>query len=270
MKFMYGNRCGFSPDKYRQPDPLDPEVQSRIPKFIRQIQEQIRKSGIPGLNLRAERDEAVRALTIKLLDFTDLWTCKIGIATKEGWLAFGWQKVMASIPWLSASRLWVALSDLQNSGLFASNQRLADPRYITKDANKKSGYAVSDKGFTEQFWTAFRQLRRWKHEAEAKAKRTTERAAKAGKTLQDFYKKTWCSTGKVSVKQMAAAGIVKTQSQIPGATATAPAGPSANAIKMMLHAKLAELGFKDAYVRAQKLFDEFGADALTNTEQFVS
>jgi hypothetical protein len=39
---------------------------------------------------------------------------------------------------------------------------------------------------------------------------------------------------------------------------------------MILMDKLINLGCKDAYVRAQKLFDEFGADALMNTEQFVS
>lgn len=272
MKFMYGNRCGFSPDKYRQPEPLDPEVLSRIPKFIRQIQEQIRNGGIPGLNLRAERDEAVRALAIELLNLTDLWTGKIGIPTKEGWLAFGWKRVLARLPWYSESRLWEALKVLQNHGLFGSNQRLADPRYITKDDTKKSGYAVSDKGFTEAFWTAFRQLRRWKHEAEAKAKRTTEKAAKAGKTLQDFYKKTWCGTTKTAVKQLAAAGMAKAEKEQPGATAPAglPVGPSANAVKMILMDKLIKLGFKDAYARAQKLFAEFGADSLINTEQFVS
>ena len=272
MKFMYGNRCGFSPDKYRQPDPLDPEVQSRIPKFIRQIQEQIRKSGIPGLNLRAERDEAVRALAIDLLNLTDLWTGKIGIPTKDGWLAFGWKRVLARLPWYSESRLWEALKVLQNHGLFGSNQRLADPRYITKDDTKKSGYAVSDKGFTEAFWTAFRQLKRWKHEAEAKAQRTAEKAAKAGKTLQDFYKRTWCATSKQSVKQLSAAGISKTEDATPGAASSSPVlvGPSANAVKMMLMDKLIKLGFKDAFARAQKLFAEFGADALTNTEQFVS
>jgi hypothetical protein len=150
--------------------------------------------------------------------------------------------------------------------------RLADPRYITKDDTKKSGYAVSDKGFTEAFWTAFRQLRRWKHEAEAKAKRTTEKAAKAGKTLQEFYKRTWCATSKQSVKQLAAAGIAKTEQTAPGTTAPSsiPIGPSANAVKMILMDKLIKLGFADAYARAQKLFDEFGADSLINTEQFVS
>ena len=272
MKFMYGNRCGFSPDKYRQPEPLDPEVLSRIPKFIRQIQDQIRKGGIPGLNLRAERDEAVRALTIELLNLTDLWTGKIGIPTKDGWLAFGWKRVLARLPWYSESRLWEALKVLQNHGLFGSNQRLADPRYITKDETKKSGYAVSDKGFTEAFWTAFRQLRRWKHEAEAKAKRTTEKAAKAGKTLQDFYKRTWCSTTKQFVKQLAAAGIAKIEqaTSYPTGSSSVPVGPSANAVKMMLTDKMIKLGFKDAFTRAQKLFDEFGAAALVNTEQFVS
>ncbi len=272
MKFTHGNRCGFSPDKYRQPEPLDPDVLYRIPKFIRQIQEQIRKGGIPGLNLRAERDEAVRALVIELLNLTDLWTGKIGIPTREGWLAFGWKRVLARLPWYSESRLWEALKVLQNQGLFGSNQRLADPRYITKDDTKKSGYAVSDKGFTEAFWTAFRQLRRWKHEAEAKAKRTAEKAAKAGKTLQDFYKRTWCNTSKQSVKQLAGARIAKTEQTAPGTTAPSsiPIGPSANAVKMILMDKLINLGCKDAYVRAQKLFDEFGADALMNTEQFVS
>lgn len=272
IKFNTGNRCGFTKNQFRQPNPLALEVQSRIPKFIRQMQDEIKSNGIPGLNLRAERDEAVRALTIKLLDFTDLWTGKIGIATKDGWLAFGWQKVMANIPWLSESRSWVALNDLQKSGLFGSNQRLADPRYITKDSAKKSGYAVSDKGFTDAFWTAFRQTKRWKHEAEAKAKRTAEKAAKAGKTLQDFYKKTWCNTSKTSVKQMTAAGILKTQSQTSDVTPakTEQSGPSANAVKMILADKLIKLGFKDAFTRAQKLFDEFGAGALTNTEQFVS
>lgn len=272
IKFNTGNRCGFTKNHFRQPNPLSLEVQSRIPKFIRQMQAEIQSNGIPGLNLRAERDEAVRALTIKLLDFTDLFTGKIGIATKDGWLAFGWQKIMAGIPWLSESRLWVALNDLQNFGLFDSNQRLADPRYITKDPAKKSGYAVSDKGFTDAFWTAFRQTKRWKHEAEAKAKRTAEKAAKAGKTLQDFYKKTWCNTRKISVKQMTAAGITKTEQATLGAAtpSSAPTGPSANAVKMMLMDKLIKLGFKDAFARAQKLFDEFGASALVNTEQFVS
>ena len=158
------------------------------------------------------------------------------------------------------------------SDLKGEVQRLADPRYITKDDTKKSGYAVSDKGFTEAFWTAFRQLRRWKHEAEAKAKRTTEKAAKAGKTLQEFYKRTWCATSKQSVKQLAAAGIAKTEQSTPGAAtpSSAPVGPSANAVKMILMDKLIKLGFKDAFDRAQKLFAEFGAAALTNTEQFVS
>ena len=272
MKFMFGNRCGFTPDKYRQPEPLDPEVLSRIPKFIRQIQDQIRKSGIPGLNLRAERDEAVRALTIELLNLTDLWTGKIGIPTKDGWLAFGWKRVLARLPWYSESRLWEALKVLQLHGLFGSNQRLTDPRYITKDETKKSGYAVSDKGFTEAFWTAFRQLRRWKHEAEAKAKRTTEKAAKAGKTLLDFYKRTWCSTTKQFVKQLAAAGIAKIEqaTSYPTGSSSVPVGPSANAVKMMLTDKLIKLGFKDAFARSQKLFEEFGAAALVNTEQFVS
>lgn len=270
MKFTHGNRCGFSTDKYRQPEPLDSEIQRRIPKFIRQIQEEIRRSGISGLNLRAERDEAVRALAIELLNLTDLWTGKIGIPTKDGWLAFGWKRVLARLPWYSESRLWEALKVLQNRGLFGSNQRLADPRYITKDDTKKSGYAVSDKGFTEAFWTAFRQLKRWKHEAEASAQRTAEKAAKAGKTLQDFYKRNWCATSKQSVKQLAAAGIAKAEQEQLGAASAAAVGPSANAVKMILMDKLIKLGFKDAYARAQKLFDEFGADSLINTEQFVS
>ena len=264
-QFKTGNRCGHNPLNYRQPESLAPDVLTHIPKFILQLQDEIRKNGIPGINLRSERDEAVRALAITLLTYTDLWTGKIGIATKEGWLAFGWQKILVNIPWLSESRLWVALRDLQDSGLFSSNQRLTDPRYITKDATRKSGYAVSDKGFTESFWTAFRQLRRWKHEAKAKAKRTAEKAAKTGKTLQDFYKKNWCSTLKQSVKQLTAAGMAKAER-----TETATIGPSANAVKMMLADKLIKLGIKDAFQRAQKLFDEFGAVALTNTEQFVS
>ncbi|NCC02206.1 MAG: hypothetical protein EOM34_16400 [Clostridia bacterium] len=262
-KFDFGNRCGFSPDLFRQPTPLSPDIKSRMPKFINQIQSEIKANGVPGLAIRGERDESVRALLCVLLDYCDLWTCKIGIPTKKGWLAFGWKTILNRLPWLSESRLYEALGVIRKNGLFDSNQRLSDPRFITKDATKKSGYSVSDKGFTEVFWTAFRQTKRWKHEAEAKAKRTAEQAAKAGKNLQDFYKKVWCSTTKAVVKQMAAAGIVKTETH-------APVAPSANAVKMMLHAKLAELGFKDAYVRAQKLFEEFGAAALINTEQFVS
>lgn len=74
------------------------------------------------------------------------------------------------------------------------------------------------------------------------------------------------------MKQLAAAGIAKTEQATPGAAtpSSAPAGPSANAVKMMLMDKLIKLGFKDAFDRAQKLFAEFGAAALTNTEQFVS
>lgn len=270
VKFTHGNRCGFSLNQFRQPEALDPEVQNRIPKFIRQIQYSIRVGGIPGLKLRAERDEAVRALTIELLNLTDLWTGKIGIPTKDGWLAFGWKRVLRRLPWYSESRLWEALKVLQKHGLFGSNQRLADPRYITKDDRKKSGYAISDKGFTETFWTAFRQLKRWKHESDAKAKRTAEKAAKVGKTLQDFYKRTWCSTTKGSVKQLTAAGMTKTSISVPTGIGESVSRPSANAIKMQLTVKLANLGIKDAYDRASKLFDEFGAAVLINTEQFLS
>lgn len=270
MKFLYGNRCGHSPEKFRQPDPL-PEEAARMPLFIQEMQEEIRKNGIPGLNLRSERDEAARALAIVALDNTDLYTARMGTATPQGWLAYGWKRIHKRLPWLSESRFFQALRDFKEAGMIESNQRLTDARFISKDTSKPSGYAVSDKGFVKAFWIAFRQLPRWKREAEAKAQRTAAKAESHGKTLDDFYKKTWCSTTKTAVKQLAAAGMAKAEQQ-PGAVAptAVPVGPSANAVKMMLTDKLIKLGFADAYARAKKLFDEFGADALINTEQFVS
>ena len=272
-KFLTGNRCGHSPTHYRQPDPLPAEDAVRMPKFITQMQDEIRKNGVPGFNLRSELDEAVRAVAIAALDNTDLFTCRFGMATKRGWLAYGWQRIHDRLPWCSENRFWQAVKIFKNAEMIESNQRLNDPRFKSKDPAKPSGYAIADKGFTKAFWIAFRQLPRWKREAEAKAQRTTAKAAANGKTLDDFYKKTWCSTTKTAVKQLAAAGIAKVEQQ-PGAIAPAPAaapvGPSANAVKMILMDKLIKLGFKDAYARAQKLFDEFGANSLINTEQFVS
>lgn len=267
-RYFTGNRCGHSPKTYRQPEPLPAEEAAKMPKFIQQMQEEIRKNGIPGLNLRSERDEAARALAICALDNTDLYTARMGAATPKGWLAYGWYRIHKRLPWLSESRFFQALRDLKEAGMIESNQRLTDPRFISKDASKPSGYAVSDKGFAKAFWIAFRQLPRWKREAEAKAQRTAAKAENHGKTLDEFYKKTWCSTSKTVVKQLAAAGMAKAEQQ-PGAAAV-PVGPSANAVKMILMDKLIKLGFKDAYARAQKLFDEFGVDSLINTEQFVS
>lgn len=264
MKFSHGNRCGFSQDVFRQPEPLANDVKNNLPLFIRQIQEEVRNNGIPGLNLRAERDEAVRALVIELLNHMDLWTGKIGLPTENGWLAFGWDKILKRLPWLSESRLWEALRVLETNGLFSSNQRLIDSRYITKDTSKKSGYAISDKGFTEHFWISFRQLNRWKQEAKAKALRVEEKAVKIGKSLLDFYVKKWSSTSKTSVKQLSATAI-----QAIGNEQASSLKPSKRALIMQLVVKLITLGVNNASEKAETLFNQFGELAVYNTESYI-
>ncbi len=277
VTFESGNRCGFQKGVFRSPTPLSQEVQSRMPKFIKQMQDEIRKNGIPGVTFRAERDEAVRAVLCVLLDYTDLWTCRIGTPTKDGWLAFGWDTILARIPWLSAGRLWEVVCALRDNYLFDSNQRLADPRYKTKDFSKPSGYAISNKGFTDYFWTCFRQTKRWKHEAEDKARRIKANAEKIGKTVSDFYKaknaattnffeNTWAKTNKTSVKTLAAAGMAKKQKE----SEQPSAGPSLRAIEMILDATFAKAGVINSYALAKQIASEHGQDALINPERFIS
>lgn len=254
-----GNRCGFNKHSFRQPILNE---NSKSPKFIRQIQELIKNNGIPGLNLRAERDEAVRALTIVLLDYCDLYTKQIGMPTSSGWLAFGWKKIMSQINWLSESRFWEALETIKKAGLFETNQRLTDSRYITRDRSKRSGYAISEKGFTKQFWISFREYKRWQHEANDKAKRVKEKATKIGKTLADFYKKTWCTTTKQSVKTLTAAALIKTDSKSISTL-------SSSAIKMQLTVKLIKLGIQTPDEMAAKLFEKYGENALNETEKLI-
>jgi len=67
------------------------------------------------------------------------------------------------------------------------------------------------------------------------------------------------------VKTLAASGLKKADDTPP-----AEIGPSANAIKMQLTGKLLSLGVNNPAELALNLFAEFGADALINTEQFVS
>lgn len=265
MKFLTGNRCGHNPCAFRQP--VFKETKN-LPGLIEETIEEIRKNGIPGLDLRSELDEAVRAVTITLLHYSDLYSRSIGMPTKRGWKAFGWETVLKCLPWLSESRLWQALKVLRDNDLFDSNQRLYDATRISKDASKPSGYAVSDKFFTQHFWVCFRKLKRWQNEAKDKFDRVHNDAMAIGKTAKDFYKKAWQTTQKTMVKVLSAAGLNKPDENV--SHTLDQIGPSANAIKMQLTAKLISLGFKDAHERASTLFEEFGSAALTNTEQFIS
>lgn len=264
--YLSGNRCGFIKTVFRVPTPSD---SPNLPKFITSMQQKILSEGIPSLHLRAERDEAVRAVVAVLLEYTDLWSCCIGMPTSEGWLSFGWRSILKRLPWISENRLWNVLRTLKEADLFDSNQCLADPRYITRDHTKPSGYAISRKFFTKNFWKVLGQTRRLKHEAEAKARRVADGAAAIGKKVKDFY--SFRIAGKNKLTQfLAIAGMEKNDQN--NQSPSSQNQPSARSLLMIITGKLLQSGCatKDCDKLALSLLENYGPSVAEDPLKYLS
>lgn len=259
-----GNRCGFDSQLLRQPTLYSGKNQASVLKLAKQRVTHFK------INRRAEQREAILAVLQILPDYTDIWTSKLGMATKSGWLPFGWNIVKSRLPWLSESRFFSALSWLFDEGYLESNQRLAHPEFKTRDNAKPSGWAVSEKMLTKKFWTAVNLTTMLKQAAERKVQELTKKAAAIGKTIQDFYTTTLAKTKKKVVEQLAKAGQEKKDNQSkPDAGITPSSGPSVRAMELILTTKLNQLGIKNAFNTAARLIKEYGRAAMDNPEPYL-
>lgn len=267
MKFLTGNKCGYKSGSYRHPEPLS--LSKPLPLFLSHTSKMILDSGIPGLRARGEREEARRAVIAVLIEQMDIYTQKIGVPTDSGWLPFGWQSVLKRLPWLSESRLWEVLADMRRDGIFESNQRLSHPSFKTHDSTKKSGWAVSDKGFTPRFWTLLRAQARLDHEKQHAQARHTEKAKARGKTIHDFYAKAWAISKTKAGRFLAAAAMQKEEKKAAAPAAPAQAQVSIRQIEMMLVPKLIALGVADVDATARRLALEFGQEAVADPGRYI-
>ncbi len=188
-----GNRCGFIPGVYRQPN--IPECSTR-PKFIRAVQKRIRE-GRFTFKARAERDEALRAVLITILDHTCLAEGGIGYADQRGrgWYSYSWDQIHNRITWLSKTRFWECIRQLKSAGFLVSEQRLTHPnqRKIFKARTSASNYVVSHKMLTAKFWAACGVTRAWQQQAAAKRSRMAEVASKLGITMATLFRIRLCN-----------------------------------------------------------------------------
>lgn len=266
MQHTTGNRCGYKSGCYRTPEP-QPSI--KLPLFLTQTATQILQCGIPGLRARGEREEARRAVIAVLIEQMDIYTQRIGVPTESGWLPFGWQSVLKRLPWLSENRLWEVLADLRREGIFESNQRLKHPSFKTHDASKSSGWAVSDKGFTDRFWLMIRAQARLRHEKEHAQRRHTERAISRGKQLADFYARAWAHSKSRAGCVIAAAGIVKAEKAAAQQAAGQHGQPSVRQIEIMIIPQLIALNVADVDATARRLAIEYGYQAVDDPGRYL-
>lgn len=244
---MAGNRCGFNQHDYRGPSPLS--GCGRMPKIISELQEQIRRVGVPTCRRpRAELDEAVRAVLITALEYVDIATLRLGIPTQNGWRPHCWSTIQTRLPWLSPARFFDAVSWLKKAGVLESSQRLVSGKKL-KSNDTISGYAVTDKRVSEQLISAFGKTRRWRHEVKSKMQRVAAAAAKLSRTSADFY-------AAKSVRRKAGPAPIGNQ----GNSAVSP-----RAMQMILTARLLEQGRDDAAAVAKDLIERLGTAALAPT-----
>lgn len=242
-----GNRCGFTPGQYRQP--VLPECSTR-PKFIRAVQKRIKERGFKQ-PVRAERDEALRAVLITILDHTCLCQGGIGYAdlNGKGWYSYSWLQIKGYIPWLSETRFWECIKQLKELGWLVSEQRMTHPgqRKLFKNRTSASNYVVSHKMLTEAFWSACGVSKAWRQQAAAKRSRMAQVATKNGITIDQLFRIRLC----------------RPAPSAPVATPSCPGGSYAH-IRCHLIPKLASLlpHHKDIESLANALIGKYGGSIL--------
>lgn len=90
--------------------------------------------------------------------------------------------------------MYRALAIIDGQNLIESNQRLANPAYITRDENTQSGYAVSEKKLCDGFFTMLAKiaekksvLTHLKRAEEFAAKKLHQKAAELKLSITDLF-----------------------------------------------------------------------------------
>lgn len=145
---------------------------------------------------RFERREGILAVLSSLVSRMEIWTQAIGLPTAEGWMAYGWHKVMDQFN-IGERRMYRIIDDLTKEKLIESNQRLHHPAYITKDDGTPSGYAISDKRISYRFFKMLAEVSGkpslLKHLARAQekaAQKLNKQAAELKTTVEALFTRT--------------------------------------------------------------------------------